>query len=285
MPGRVNYSHRQRAPSWCSWASCREQGRRRPCASALMPAGPEGPLPRLAAHGLGIPAGSQEQGGGLGVHQVGAVEGDSACACVDDARLSARSRRRSVIDIAGVQAEDDDQRQDVAQLYLDIAEARRQDRLHEVPHGAGLSAGRRRDQQRRSSDRLPSSRRAKRGDGSRRRPNARCQDLQSAPACKLSGIRHGGAVPGGRLGGRAAVARFRLGLAPSLLVLAVITLVPALYLLVTSLTPLKPDRPETAWDFSEPLAELPAAAGRRALLHSVWVQIKLSVVDGAAAAR
>ena len=41
--------------------------------------------------------------------------------------------------------------------------------------------------------------------------------------------------------------------APSLAVLAIITLLPALYLLVTSFTPLNLTRPETAWDFSDPL--------------------------------
>ena len=46
---------------------------------------------------------------------------------------------------------------------------------------------------------------------------------------------------------------FRLGLLPALLVLAVVTLGPALYLVVTSLTPLTPVNPDTAFDFSDPL--------------------------------
>ena len=40
--------------------------------------------------------------------------------------------------------------------------------------------------------------------------------------------------------------------APSLAVLALITLLPSLYLLATSFTPLNLTRPETQWDFSEP---------------------------------
>ena len=49
--------------------------------------------------------------------------------------------------------------------------------------------------------------------------------------------------------------------APSLAVLAIITLLPSLYLLATSFTPLNLTRPETLWDFSQPLRELPPAAG------------------------
>src|SRR5260221_97242 len=41
--------------------------------------------------------------------------------------------------------------------------------------------------------------------------------------------------------------------APSLAVLAVITLLPALYLLATSFTPLDLTRPETQWSFATPL--------------------------------
>ena len=42
-------------------------------------------------------------------------------------------------------------------------------------------------------------------------------------------------------------------MAPSLAVLAIVTLLPSLYLLATSFTPLNLARPETQWDFSEPL--------------------------------
>ena len=64
--------------------------------------------------------------------------------------------------------------------------------------------------------------------------------------------------------------------APSLAVLAIITLLPALYLLATSFTPLNLTRPETAWDFSEPLVSYRQLLVDDRLANSVWVQIKLS---------
>jgi multiple sugar transport system permease protein len=64
--------------------------------------------------------------------------------------------------------------------------------------------------------------------------------------------------------------------APSLAVLALITLLPSLYLLVTSFTPLNLTRPETAWDFSQPLDNYRQLLSDTRLHNSVWVQIKLS---------
>jgi len=64
--------------------------------------------------------------------------------------------------------------------------------------------------------------------------------------------------------------------APSLAVLAVITLLPALYLLATSFTPLNLTRPETAWDFSDPLISYRQLLTDDRLGNSIWVQIKLS---------
>ncbi|MFO1080912.1 MAG: sugar ABC transporter permease [Reyranellaceae bacterium] len=64
--------------------------------------------------------------------------------------------------------------------------------------------------------------------------------------------------------------------APSLAVLAVITLLPSLYLLVTSFTPLNLTRPETQWDFAEPLVNYGQLLTDTRLHNSVWVQIKLS---------
>jgi len=64
--------------------------------------------------------------------------------------------------------------------------------------------------------------------------------------------------------------------APSLAVLAIITLLPALYLLVTSFTPLNLTRPETAWDFSDPLVSYRQLLTDDRLANSIWVQIKLS---------
>ena len=64
--------------------------------------------------------------------------------------------------------------------------------------------------------------------------------------------------------------------APSLAVLALITLLPSLYLLATSFTPLNLTRPETLWDFSQPLENYRELLSDSRLHNSVWVQIKLS---------
>ena len=64
--------------------------------------------------------------------------------------------------------------------------------------------------------------------------------------------------------------------APSLAVLAIVTLLPSLYLLVTSFTPLNLTRPETQWDFSQPFISYGQLLQDDRLRNSVWVQIKLS---------
>ena len=65
-------------------------------------------------------------------------------------------------------------------------------------------------------------------------------------------------------------------MAPSLAVLAIVTLLPSLYLLLTSFTPLNLTRPETQWDFSQPLVSYGQLLQDDRLANSVWVQIKLS---------
>jgi multiple sugar transport system permease protein len=70
---------------------------------------------------------------------------------------------------------------------------------------------------------------------------------------------------------------FAAGLAPALLVLAVITFGPTVYLLVTSLTPLDPVHPNSALDFSDPLGNYHTLLGDSRFVNSVWVQAKLSV--------
>jgi len=64
--------------------------------------------------------------------------------------------------------------------------------------------------------------------------------------------------------------------APSLAVLAIITLLPSLYLLATSFTPLNLTRPETLWDFSQPFESYRQLWADTRFHNSVWVQIKLS---------
>ena len=70
---------------------------------------------------------------------------------------------------------------------------------------------------------------------------------------------------------------FQLGLAPALLVLALITIAPAIYLVLTSLTPLNLTLPESAWDFSTPLANYSDLLDDPRFSRSAWVQAKLSM--------
>lgn len=69
-----------------------------------------------------------------------------------------------------------------------------------------------------------------------------------------------------------------MGLLPALLTLAAVTLGPAIYLIVTSLTPLTPVNPDTAFDFSDPLGNYRAIVATGEFWNSVGVQIELSVV-------
>jgi multiple sugar transport system permease protein len=71
---------------------------------------------------------------------------------------------------------------------------------------------------------------------------------------------------------------FRAGLLPALVALAAITLGPAIYLVVTSLTPLTPVDPDTAFDFSDPLGNYRAIVATDEFWRSVWVQVELSLV-------
>ena len=82
-----------------------------------------------------------------------------------------------------------------------------------------------------------------------------------------------------RTGGASRAGRFVAGLAARrCFVLAVITLGPTIYLLVTSLTPLDPVHPEQRARFLRPARQLPHALSSDArFVNSVWVQPKLSV--------
>jgi multiple sugar transport system permease protein len=70
---------------------------------------------------------------------------------------------------------------------------------------------------------------------------------------------------------------FLLGLAPALIVLAAITVAPAIYLVVTSLTPLNLVNPQSAGDFSDPALNYREAFADDRFVNSVWVQAKLSI--------
>ena len=72
---------------------------------------------------------------------------------------------------------------------------------------------------------------------------------------------------------------FLFGLIPAVIVLAWITIAPAIYLLLTSLTPLDLTRAEmTSMDFSKPWTNYADLWTDKRFHNSVWVQVKLSVV-------
>ncbi len=65
-------------------------------------------------------------------------------------------------------------------------------------------------------------------------------------------------------------------LAPTLGVLMAVTLLPILYLVATSFTPLDPTNPATAWNFSRPLLNYRLMLSDGRFGNSLWVQAKLS---------
>ena len=69
---------------------------------------------------------------------------------------------------------------------------------------------------------------------------------------------------------------YDLMLLPALAALVVVTLLPTLYLLVVSFTPMDLTRPGTAWDFSSPFAQYVFAWNDSRLHNSFWIQAKLS---------
>jgi multiple sugar transport system permease protein len=68
------------------------------------------------------------------------------------------------------------------------------------------------------------------------------------------------------------------GMAPGLIVLGVLTILPALYLLVTSLTPLNLALPDKSiLDFSRPWENYVVLLSDERFTNSLWVQVRLSV--------
>ncbi len=63
---------------------------------------------------------------------------------------------------------------------------------------------------------------------------------------------------------------------PAFIVLILVTLAPTIYLFLVSFTPLDLTRPETSWDFSDPLAQYRLILEDKRLHNSWWVQAKLS---------
>jgi multiple sugar transport system permease protein len=81
-----------------------------------------------------------------------------------------------------------------------------------------------------------------------------------------------GKVPVGRRLERAYLAL----LLPALVVLALVTLLPTIYLAITSLTPFEPTRPATAYDFTDPLVNYRQLLRDTRFHDSLWTQARLS---------
>ena len=72
---------------------------------------------------------------------------------------------------------------------------------------------------------------------------------------------------------------YLVGLVPSIVVLAIITLLPAVALIVTSLTPLSLTNPQATFTFSDPLINYRQLLDDPRFLNSVVTQLKLSLVS------
>lgn len=70
-----------------------------------------------------------------------------------------------------------------------------------------------------------------------------------------------------------------IGLLPALVVLAVLTVLPGIYLILTSLTPLNLARPDTAWNFGDPLDNFRSMLEDPQFVNSVKVQLHLSIAS------
>jgi multiple sugar transport system permease protein len=70
-----------------------------------------------------------------------------------------------------------------------------------------------------------------------------------------------------------------VGLLPALLVLAILTVLPGIYLILTALTPLNLANPDTAWNFKDPLGNFRSMLEDPEFLNSVKIQLQLSTVS------
>jgi multiple sugar transport system permease protein len=71
---------------------------------------------------------------------------------------------------------------------------------------------------------------------------------------------------------------FFWSLVPAILILVAITVAPAIYLFLTSLTPLSLVNPKTEFDFSDPIRNYREALEDQRFVQSVWIQARLSFV-------
>src|ERR1051326_353033 len=211
-----------------------------------------------------------------GIHKGGIVEGDAGTAR-KRARLSQRlpplGHRQRRLPRGPYR-----QRSGPRHPIQTDARARRTSRLHEIPHRAGLSTGRRQDQSGDRGDRDEAARCVERleagaGAGDRGhqegRPPRRSMTL-AATAAESAAAPHPRSL-------RRQRRRFLLFcLAPALAVLIIVTLAPMAYLLLTSFTPLNLTNPASEWDFRQPLLNYELLPADARFLNSLWVQAKLS---------
>lgn len=95
-----------------------------------------------------------------------------------------------------------------------------------------------------------------------------------APASQVAGQ---ATVPASSHGWEAQRRReFMYGLWPALIILVAVTLLPTIYLIVTSLTPLNPTLPGTEFNFSDPLQNYIALFEDPRVQESIWIQVELS---------
>lgn len=108
--------------------------------------------------------------------------------------------------------------------------------------------------------------------------SARWEIAAGAADPARAGPRHGAATAAARWEDTRRRA-FLWGLLPSLLVLGVITLLPAVALLVTSFTPFSLVDPARTFSFADPLVNYRELLQDRRFLGSAWTQLKLSVAS------
>jgi multiple sugar transport system permease protein len=99
-------------------------------------------------------------------------------------------------------------------------------------------------------------------------------DLAATAAAAARVRRRGAAARGWAREQRRAL---QWGLAPALIVLALVTIAPAIWLVVSSLTPLTPTEPGS-FDFSQPWQNYQQAFTSPEFVRSVWVQVELSFI-------
>jgi multiple sugar transport system substrate-binding protein len=225
------------------------------------PAGPVHDHPASNSQGLGIPKNAKKEGS-VGIHQMGTEPGDidaageGAWPLLDLPALDYQQRGLS-------QAQHGERPGPRRALSRSAGAAGQGRELHGLSHREGIPDRRRRPQQGVRAGRnrpAPCEGRDERGAGSGHRRTSPRRDA----ALSESGI-------------DAERRSFNVwALTPSLMVLFAIAVLPAIYLVVTSLTPFQLTMPGSATDFSAPLRNYRLLPGDPRFVNSLLVQAKLS---------